>query len=201
MRPRQVRYQAALRPDCLDYNRLTAAPGPHAYTMVWTMARRNLIVAITGATGTIFGVRMLQLLQGTDVDTHVVISRWGARTLATNAEPPWRYIPVRRTAIMIEQSIYNGIQWAVFEPNDLGLWQQLKRSISAFLRQQWVDGALFGATPQDAFYVRIDEVLNPFVEQQLGRLHIEIGVRPAYPAEFIIVRIGIWPGGSEITEG
>ena len=58
------------------------------------------------------------------------------------------------------------------------------------------DGALFGATPEEAFYVRIDEALNPFSEQQLGRLHIEVGVRPSYPAEFIIVRIGIWAGGS-----
>jgi phage tail sheath protein FI len=61
-------------------------------------------------------------------------------------------------------------------------------------------GALFGAKPENAFYVRIDEVLNPFSEQQLGRLHIEIGVRPSYPAEFIIVRIGIWDGGAEVTE-
>jgi phage tail sheath protein FI len=59
---------------------------------------------------------------------------------------------------------------------------------------------LFGATPEEAFYVRIDEALNPFSEQALGRLNIEIGVRPTYPAEFIIVRIGIWPGGSEVSE-
>jgi phage tail sheath protein FI len=59
---------------------------------------------------------------------------------------------------------------------------------------------LFGATAEDAFYVRIDEVLNPFSEQALGRLHIEIGVRPSYPAEFIIVRIVIWPGGAEVEE-
>ena len=62
------------------------------------------------------------------------------------------------------------------------------------------DGALFGNTAEEAFYVRIDEVLNPFSEQALGRLHIEIGVRPSYPAEFIIVRIGIWQGGAEVEE-
>ena len=61
-------------------------------------------------------------------------------------------------------------------------------------------GGLFGVTPKEAFYVRIDATLNPFSEQQLGRLHIEIGARPTYPAEFIIVRIGIWPGGSDVSE-
>ena len=66
--------------------------------------------------------------------------------------------------------------------------------------RSWRDGALFGAKADDAFYVRIDEALNPFSEQQLGRLHIEIGVRPSYPAEFIVVRIGIWDGGSDVTE-
>jgi phage tail sheath protein FI len=64
----------------------------------------------------------------------------------------------------------------------------------------WRDGALFGETPKKAFYVRIDEALNPPDQMALGYLTIEIGVRPAYPAEFIVVRIGIWPGGSSVTE-
>ncbi len=75
-----------------------------------------------------------------------------------------------------------------------------KRTITAFLTQAWREGALFGETAEDAFYVRIDDVLNPFSEQALGRLHIEIGARPSYPAEFIVVRIGIWDGGSETSE-
>ena len=102
--------------------------------------------------------------------------------------------------LFLEESIEEGIRWAVFEPNNLQLWQKLKRTITEFLTRVWRDGALFGATPKDAFYVRIDEALNPFSEQALGRLYIEIGVRPAYPAEFIIVRIGIWQGGSEVSE-
>ena len=88
----------------------------------------------------------------------------------------------------------------MFEPNNLELWQKLKRTLTDFLLRSWREGALFGAKAEEAFYVRIDEALNPFSEQQLGRLHIEIGVRPSYPAEFIIVRIGIWDGGSEVTE-
>jgi len=123
---------------------------------------------------------------------------WGARTTATNRS--WQYVNVRRLFLFLEESIEEGIRWAVFEPNIPPLWKKLNRTITAFLTQQFRDGALFGNKPEEAFYVRIDEVLNPDAERALGRLHIEIGIRPAYPAEFIIVRIGIWAGGSEISE-
>ena len=124
---------------------------------------------------------------------------WGARTTATDLN--WQYVNVRRLFLYMEESIQEGIRWAVFEPNNLQLWQKLKRTITEFLTRVWRDGALFGEKAEDAFYVRIDEALNPFSEQALGRLHIEVGVRPTYPAEFIIVRIGISPGGSEVSEG
>lgn len=123
---------------------------------------------------------------------------WGARTTATDTN--WQYVNIRRLFLFLEESIQEGIRWAVFEPNNLALWQKLRRTLTDFLTRQWRDGALFGAKAEDAFYVRIDEVLNPFSEQQLGRLHIEIGVRPSYPAEFIVVRIGIWDGGSDVSE-
>jgi Bacteriophage tail sheath protein len=127
---------------------------------------------------------------------------WGARTTASGygGDANWQYANIRRLFLYIEESIQEGIRGAVFEPNNLALWQKLKRSLSDFLTRTWREGALFGAKAAEAFYVRIDEVLNPFSEQQLGRLHIEIGVRPSYPAEFIIVRIGIWDGGSEVNE-
>ncbi|GJG89713.1 hypothetical protein tb265_48940 [Gemmatimonadetes bacterium T265] len=124
---------------------------------------------------------------------------WGARTTA--ADTNWQYVSVRRLFLFLEESIEEGIRWAVFEPNNLSLWQKLRRTITDFLTRAWRDGALFGAKPEEAFYVRIDEALNPFSEQALGRLHIEIGVRPSYPAEFIIVRIGIWDGGQQVDEG
>lgn len=123
---------------------------------------------------------------------------WAARTTATDIN--WQYVAIRRLFIYLEKSIREGIRWAVFEPNNTQLWNKLKRSIGAFLNQAWRDGALFGDKASNAYYVRIDDVLNPFSEQQLGRLHIEIGVRPSYPAEFIIVRIGIWAGGSDVSE-
>lgn len=123
---------------------------------------------------------------------------WGARTTATDTN--WQYVSTRRLFLYLEESIQEGIRWAVFEPNNLQLWQKLKRTLTDFLTRSWRDGALFGAKPEEAFYVRIDEALNPFSEQQLGRLHIEIGVRPSYPSEFIVVRIGIWDGGSDVSE-
>jgi phage tail sheath protein FI len=124
---------------------------------------------------------------------------WGARTL-TLQNKYWQYVNIRRLFVFLESSIKGGIRWAVFQPNDLALWQQLRRVISDFLTKVWQDGALFGATAKEAFYVRIDEALNPESERALGRLHIEIGVAPTYPAEFVIVRIGIWEGGSEVSE-
>jgi phage tail sheath protein FI len=126
------------------------------------------------------------------------VSLMGARTTATDRN--WQYVSTRRLFIYLERSIAEGIRWGLFEVNNLGLWQRLRRSITEFLARAWRDGALFGATADAAFYVRIDEALNPFAEQALGRLHFEIGVRPAYPAEFIIVHIGIWPGGSTVSE-
>ena len=123
---------------------------------------------------------------------------WGARTIS--ASTAWRYVSTRRLFLYLEESIQEGIRWAVFEPNNQTLWRKLRRTITDFLMRAFRDGAFFGDKPEQAFYVRIDEVLNPFSEMQLGRLTIEIGIKPAYPAEFIVVRIGIWPGGTETIE-
>jgi phage tail sheath protein FI len=115
---------------------------------------------------------------------------WGART-TYKQNKYWQYVNIRRLFLFLEKSIEEGIRWAVFQPNNQELWQRLKRTISDFLTRVWRDGAFFGATPKEAFFVRIDEALNPETERALGRLYIEIGVRPAYPAEFIVVLIGI----------
>ena len=84
---------------------------------------------------------------------------WGARTLSS--DPAWRYLNVRRLFNYIEESILDGTQWVVFEPNDLDLWQRIRRTISAFLLRVWRDGALFGATPEEAFFVKCDAETNP----------------------------------------
>ena len=123
---------------------------------------------------------------------------WGART--TSPLTSWQYVNIRRLLLFIEESIEEGIRWAVFEPNNLQLWQKLRRTITEFLTRLWRDGALFGETAEDAFFVKVDEETNPLSERALGRLYIEIGIRPSFPAEFIIVRIGFWQGGSEVIE-
>jgi uncharacterized protein len=142
-----------------------------------------------------FGVNVIRTFKGSQPTV------WGARTTSVVAgNTNWQYINVRRLFLFLEASISLGIRFAVFEPNNIELWGKLKRSITAFLTRVWRDGALFGATAKDAFYVRIDEALNPPDQMALGVLTIEIGVRPAYPAEFIVVRIGIWDGGSSVSE-
>lgn len=123
---------------------------------------------------------------------------WGARTTASDLN--WQYVSTRRLFCFVEESIAEALRGSVFEPNNMQLWKRLKRTITEFLTRVWRDGGLFGAKAEDAFYVRIDEQLNPFSEQALGRLNIEVGMRPTYPAEFIVVRIGIWQGGTQISE-
>jgi phage tail sheath protein FI len=123
---------------------------------------------------------------------------WGARTLST--ETAWRYVSTRRLFLMIEESIQEGTRWAVFEPNNTALWATIKRNVTAFLTGVWRDGALFGLTPEQAFYVKVDEELNPPEVRALGQLIIEVGVVPVFPAEFIIFRVQQLPGGAEVTE-
>lgn len=117
---------------------------------------------------------------------------WGARTLSS--DPAWRYINVRRLFNYVEKSIENGTQWVVFEPNDRKLWARVSRDASSFLRTVWRDGALFGSSPAEAFYVKCDDELNPPESRDLGRLIIEIGLAPVKPAEFVIFRISQWAG-------
>jgi hypothetical protein len=115
---------------------------------------------------------------------------WGARTLSSN--PSWTYLNVRRLFNMVEKSIDNGTQWVVFEPNDMALWQKINRSATAFLTMVWRQGALFGATPGEAFYVKCDAETNPPEARDLGMVTTEIGIAPVKPAEFVIFRISQW---------
>jgi phage tail sheath protein FI len=123
---------------------------------------------------------------------------WGARTLSS--DPAWRYLNVRRYFNYLEESILIGTQWVVFEPNDHALWARIRRNISAFLITEWRDGALFGATPEEAFYVKCDEETNPPESVDLGRVVCEIGVAPVKPAEFVVFRLAQISGGGELTE-
>ncbi|NHZ72357.1 MAG: phage tail sheath family protein [Aquificales bacterium] len=117
---------------------------------------------------------------------------WGARTLSSDGS--WRYINVRRLFSQVGQSLDTGLQWVVFEPNDHTLWAKVRRDITAFLRVIWRGGALFGATPEQAFYVKCDAELNPPEIRDLGQLIIEVGMSPVKPAEFVILRLSQWAG-------
>jgi len=125
------------------------------------------------------------------------IKIWGARTLVEPDKTEWRYISVRRLISYVEKSIELGTQWVVFEPNDEDLWARVRRTVSNFLERIWREGALFGATPEQAFYVKCDGELNTPDTMILGRLYVEIGVCPVRPAEFVIFRISQWSGQDE----
>lgn len=118
---------------------------------------------------------------------------WGARTMSS--DPEWRYINVRRLFNFVSESIMEGTQWSVFEPNDERLWTALQISVSNFLTRVWRDGALFGATPAEAFYVKCDSETNPPEVIEAGQVVCEVGISPVKPAEFVIFRLSQWTGG------
>ncbi|MDA8236663.1 MAG: phage tail sheath family protein [Chloroflexi bacterium] len=123
---------------------------------------------------------------------------WGARTLSS--DPAWRYLNVRRLFNYIEESILLGTQWVVFEPNDIDLWERVKRTIGAFLVRTWRDGALFGSTPAEAFFVKCDGENNTAETIDAGQLIVDIGIAPVKPAEFVIFRLAQFSGGTSLSE-
>ncbi|MDX6390089.1 MAG: uncharacterized protein QOJ73_1152 [Streptosporangiaceae bacterium] len=138
------------------------------------------------------GVNCIRSFNGT-------IKVYGARTLASDpaGDPEWTYISVRRLVNFLRESIEEGTQWVVFEPNADGLWSKIRRNVSSFLNGQWAAGALVGATPEQAFYVVCDETTNPSDVRDLGQVVTEIGVALVRPAEFVIFRISQWAGPAQ----
>jgi phage tail sheath protein FI len=120
---------------------------------------------------------------------------WGARTISS--DPLWKYLNVRRLFLFLEESIEEGTQWVVFEPNDEGTWARVRQTIRNFLTGVWDDGALMGTTPEEAFYVKCDRTTMTQDDIDNGRLICEIGVAPVKPAEFVVFRIAQWTGGAE----
>jgi phage tail sheath protein FI len=120
---------------------------------------------------------------------------WGARTLSS--DPEWRYINVRRLFNYIAESIMEGTAWSVFEPNDETLWLQLRVAASSFLTRVWRDGALFGSTPEEAFYVKCDSETNPPEVIEAGQVICEIGICPVKPAEFVVFRLSQFAAGGQ----
>jgi phage tail sheath protein FI len=113
---------------------------------------------------------------------------WGARTMSS--DPEWKYVNVRRLFLFVEESIDQGTQWVVFEPNAPETWARVVRAVSGFLNTLWRNGALFGTTPAEAYFVKCDRTTMTQDDIDAGRLICYIGIAPVKPAEFVIFRIG-----------
>jgi hypothetical protein len=115
---------------------------------------------------------------------------WGGRVITSDTD--WKYVNVRRLLIFIEKSVDIGLQWVVFEPNSDALWARVRRTIGNFLTTVWRNGALEGTKPEEAFFVKCDRTTMTQTDIDNGRLIVVVGVAPVKPAEFVIVRIGLF---------
>jgi phage tail sheath protein FI len=116
---------------------------------------------------------------------------WGARTLQGNdiLASEWKYIPVRRTALYIEESLYRGTQWVVFEPNDEPLWAQIRLNVGAFMHSLFRQGAFQGTTPREAYFVKCDKETTTQDDINRGIVNIIVGFAPLKPAEFVVIKL------------
>jgi len=116
---------------------------------------------------------------------------WGSRTLQGDDRlgSEWKYIPVRRTALYIEESVYRGLQWVVFEPNDEPLWAQIRLNVGAFMHNLFRQGAFQGQTPKDAYFVKCDKETTTQTDINLGIVNVIVGFAPLKPAEFVIIKL------------
>jgi phage tail sheath protein FI len=125
---------------------------------------------------------------------------WGARTLQGNDEvgSDWKYIPVRRTALFIEESLYRALKWVVFEPNDEPLWAQIRLNVGAFMHDLFRQGAFQGSTPKDAYFVKCDKETTTQSDINRGIVNIVVGFAPLKPAEFVIIKLQQMAGQIEV---
>jgi phage tail sheath protein FI len=122
----------------------------------------------------------------------------GARTLDPDIR--WRYVNVRRLFAMIEEALDEQMQWVTFEPNNPRLWREIDRAVRGFLERLYRLGMLDGESSEKAYFVRCDDTTNPPYDTDVGRVRCVIGVQPPYPAEFVVVRIGVTRNGIEVQE-
>jgi phage tail sheath protein FI len=116
---------------------------------------------------------------------------WGARTLvgADADASEWKYVPVRRFALFLEESLYRGTKWVVFEPNDEPLWSQIRLNVGAFMQTLFRQGAFQGTTPQQAYFVKCDSETTTQADIDSGVVNILVGFAPLKPAEFVVIKI------------
>ena len=194
-------------PDPLFGNRPTLFPpcGFVAGIYATTDASRGVWKAPAGIQAALTGVSGLQFnltdLENGDLNIQAINCLrefkiygdvvWGARTLQGNdqAGSEWKYIPIRRLALYIESSLYDGTQWVVFEPNDEPLWGQIRLNVGAFMKGLFLQGAFQGSSPAQAYFVKCDADNNPQASINLGIVNILVGFAPLNPAEFVVIQI------------
>jgi phage tail sheath protein FI len=203
-----VMYFPRLRmPDPLNENRLGefAPCGAVTGIMARTDAQRGVWKAPAGIEASFSGVQAftytltdaengrlnplgLNCLRSFPVAGNLV---WGARTLvgADLLASEWKYLPVRRLALFLEESLYRGTQWVVFEPNDEPLWAQIRLNVGAFMQNLFRQGAFQGRTPREAYFVKCDSETTTQNDINLGIVNIVVGFAPLKPAEFVVIRI------------
>jgi hypothetical protein len=202
-------------PDPLFGNRPTLYPpcGFVAGIYAATDGSRGVWKAPAGIDASLTGVSGLQYtltdLENGDLNTQAINCFrefrvygdvvWGARTLQGNdqAGSEWKYVPIRRTALFLESSLYDGTQWVVFEPNDETLWGQIRLNVGSFMQGLFLQGAFQGTTPQQAYFVKCDSENNPQSSIDQGIVNILVGFAPLYPAEFVVIQIEQLAGQSQ----
>jgi uncharacterized protein len=193
-------------PDALNGNRLrnVGPSGTLAGIYARTDATRGVWKAPAGTEATLRGASLTVIL--TDLENGglnplgINVLRnfpifgnvaWGARTLEGSDQQAseWKYIPVRRTALYIEESLYQGLKWVVFEPNDEPLWAQIRLNVGAFMHNLFRQGAFQGGTPREAYFVKCDRETTTQNDINLGVVNIVVGFAPLKPAEFVVLQI------------
>lgn len=200
-------YPRVRMPDPLKENRLKEfTPGAAvAGVIARTDSRRGIWKAPAGIEAALAGVRELSV-KLTDGENGVLNPLgvnclrsftgignvvWGARTMrgADRLTSEWKYLPVRRLALYIEESLYRGTQWVVFEPNDSPLWAQIRMNLGAFMHNLFIQGAFQGSTPKDAYFVKCDGETTTQSDIDQGVVNIIVGFAPLKPAEFVVIKI------------
>lgn len=202
-----VYFPRTFAPDPVNNNRLRsiAASGTIAGLYARTDATRGVWKAPAGTDARLQNVQSLAYLL-TDLQNGVLNPLganclrtfpvygtlcWGARTLdgADQLASEWKYIPIVRLALFIEESLFRGTQWVVFEPNDEPLWAQIRLNVGVFMNNLFRQGAFQGQTPRDAYFVRCDRETTTQADRDLGIVNIEVGFAPLKPAEFVVITI------------
>lgn len=210
-----VYFPRLLIPDALNGSRPrnVAASGTLAGVYARTDASRGIWKAPAGTEATLRGATLatsLTDLQNGDLNqlgvnnlrTFPIFGNvsWGGRTLegADQQASEWKYIPVRRTALYIEESLFQGLKWVVFEPNDEPLWAQIRLNVGAFMNNLFRQGAFQGKTPREAYFVKCDKDTTTQNDIDRGIVNIAVGFAPLKPAEFVVIQIQQMAGQLEV---